>query len=249
MNKRTIEFEVSGDYALFTDPSTKTSGEKFSYPIPTYSALIGIVKQIYWKPTFYWVIDSVRIMNPIRREAKGIKPTFLFPSQKGGKLINNALAYYTYLQDVRYQVKAHYEFNPHHPELRQDWNENKHSAILNRCLKVGGKRPSFLGVSECAADVKPCEFNSGEGYYDHVDRTFDLMFHSFGYPDETGIDEISVSFWKPQMVNGIIHFPKHHECTITRSLHEMKPKEFGHKKNFKKVEELYDEMKKDGDIE
>ena len=29
---------------------------------------------VYWKPTFIWFIDAVRVMNPIQTEVKGIKP-------------------------------------------------------------------------------------------------------------------------------------------------------------------------------
>ena len=71
MHENRIEFEVRGDYALFSDPITRVGGEKFSYQIPTYEALKGIVQSIYWKPTLIWVVDAVRVMNPIQTEAKG----------------------------------------------------------------------------------------------------------------------------------------------------------------------------------
>ena len=51
-----IEYKVYGKYALFTDPLTKTGGEKLSYQVPTYQALKGITESIYWKPTFTWGI-------------------------------------------------------------------------------------------------------------------------------------------------------------------------------------------------
>lgn len=72
--KNSFEFKVSGRFALFTDPLTKTGGEKCSYHIPTYEALKGIAKSVYWKPTFIWVIDKVRIMRCIRTQSKSVKP-------------------------------------------------------------------------------------------------------------------------------------------------------------------------------
>lgn len=45
-----VEFEVYGDYALFSDPITRIGGEKCSYHIPTYEALKGILASVYWKP-------------------------------------------------------------------------------------------------------------------------------------------------------------------------------------------------------
>ena len=41
--RNTIEFEVYGTYALFSDPVMRVGGEKTSYHIPTYEALKGIL--------------------------------------------------------------------------------------------------------------------------------------------------------------------------------------------------------------
>lgn len=119
--RNTIEFEVYGPYALFSDPVMRVGGEKTSYHIPTYEALRGIVESIYWKPTIMWIVDAVRVMNPIQTETKGIRPI----AYNGG----NELAYYTYLKDVRYQVRAHFEINYNHTELKDDRNEYKHHNI------------------------------------------------------------------------------------------------------------------------
>ena len=70
----TIEYEVYGDYALFSDPVVRVGGEKTSYSIPTYEALRGITESIFWKPTISWVIDEIRVMNRIQTETKGIRP-------------------------------------------------------------------------------------------------------------------------------------------------------------------------------
>ncbi len=107
-----VEFAVYGDYALFSDPITRVGGEKCTYQIPTYEAVKGILSSVYWKPTFIWYIDSVRVMNPIRMEVKGMRPI----KYNGG----NDLAYYTYLKNVCYQVRAHFEWNENRPELAGD---------------------------------------------------------------------------------------------------------------------------------
>ena len=98
-----IEFEVSGDYALFTDPLMKLGGEKMTTQIPTYQALKGIAESVYWKPSIIWIIDEVRVINPIRMESKGVRPINL----SGG----NTLANYSYLREVKYQVKANVVIN------------------------------------------------------------------------------------------------------------------------------------------
>lgn len=198
-----IEFEVYGRYALFTDPLTKVGGEKCTMLVPTYQALKGIVESIYWKPTIIWYVDEVRVMNPIRTESKNMRPINLVDEKKP------ALAIYTYLRDVRYRVRAHFEFNENRPEFEQDRNKNKHHNIAKRMVERGGRRDIFLGTRECQGYVVPCKFDEGEGYYDNYgELSLGLMFHGFNYPDETGRDEIGVRFWHVVMKDGRIKFPR-----------------------------------------
>ena len=42
-----VEFQVTGDYALFSDPIMRLGGEKCSYQVPTYEALKGILSSVY----------------------------------------------------------------------------------------------------------------------------------------------------------------------------------------------------------
>lgn len=218
--KNEIQFELFGDYALFTDPLTKIGGEKLSYSIPTYQALKGIVESIYWKPTIMFVIDELRVMKPIQMESKGIRPI-----EYGG---GNTLANYTYLKDVHYQVKAHFEFNMNRPDMTFDRNEGKHFSIMQRSLKAGGRRDIFLGTRECQGYVEPCEFGSGKGYYDEVDAEYPLgtMVHGFNYPDEIGRNQLEVRLWRPVMEKGYIKFPRPEDCLITRPIKEMEAKFF-----------------------
>jgi len=214
-----IEFEVYGKYALFTDPLTKIGGEKLTYSIPTYQALKGIVESIYWKPTILYIIDEVRIMNPIQMESKGIRPI-----EYGG---GNTLANYTYLKDVRYQVKAHFIFNKNRPDLAFDRNEHKHHNILKRCLNAGGRRDIFLGVRECQGYVEPCVFGEGKSFYDDFNEIhFGTMVHGINYPDETGNKKMEIRLWNPVMKNGIIKFPRPDQCIKVREITNMGIKHF-----------------------
>jgi len=214
-----VEFKVSGRYGLFSDPINRIGGEKFSYQIPTYQALKGILESVYWKPTLIWFIDEVRVMNPIKTQSQGIRPV----NFAGG----NTLSIYTYLSNVEYQVKAHFEWNYHRPNLAKDRNENKHYLIAKRMIKAGGRRDIFLGTRECQAYVEPCMFGEGKGAYDdYGDLFFGLMFHGFDYPDETGQDKLIARLWYPKMRNGYIKFLKPDECTIKKELSSMKAKLF-----------------------
>lgn len=229
-----IEFSVSGRCALFTDPLTKIGGEKMSYQVPTYQALKGIVESIYWKPTLIWIIDEVKIMNPIQTESKGIRPI----EYSGG----NTLAYYTYLKDVRYQVKAHFEFNPFRDDLDYDRNEHKHHNIAKRAVIAGGRRDVFLGSRECQAYVEPCSYGEEVGHYDQYpgEIDFGIMVHGLNYPDETGRNVLETRLWRPVMRGGVIKFIRPDECSLVRPIREMTPKQFN-RASMQSVDELYSE--------
>jgi len=209
-----IEFKVYGKFALFTDPLTRIGGEKYSYQIPTYEALKGILSSVYWKPTIIWIIDKTRIIKPIRTQTKNIRPI----NYGGG----NDLAIYTYLADVEYQVQAHFEWNPYREDLLKDRNENKHYFVAKRMVERGGRRDVFLGARECQGYVEPCQFGVGDGFYDdYGELNFDLMFHGFDYPDESHKDKLIARFWRPTMENGVITFFRPDECRIRKQIRKM----------------------------
>ena len=219
-----VEFEVTGDYALFSDPVMRVGGEKSTYQIPTYEALKGILSSVYWKPTFVWMIDAVRIMNPIQTEVKGIRPI----KYHGG----NDLSYYTYLKNCRYRVRAHFEWNENRPELSGDRNENKHHEIAKKMIRKGGRRDIFLGARECQGYVEPCVFDEGEGAYDDREELeFVLMYHGITYADEAYSEEtkgkMTVRFFRPVMKKGIVMFPRPEECPFHKTIGEMEMKAFG----------------------
>lgn len=228
-HRNSIEFKVWSRHALFTDPLTRIGGEKCSYHIPTYEALKGIAKSIYWKPTFIWTIDRVRVVKRIRTQTKGTKPL-----EFGG---GNTLAIYTFLADVEYQVKAHFEWNLFRPELESDRNEPKHHLIAKRMLDRGGRQDIFLGTRDCQGYVEPCEFGSGQGHYDGAgELAYGLTFHGFDYPDETGENKLQARFWRPTMVDGVIHFLPPEQCVMRKFIREMNAKEFVVEKNLVGVE-------------
>ncbi|WP_334074363.1 MULTISPECIES: type I-C CRISPR-associated protein Cas5c [Paenibacillus] len=217
--RNSVEFSVYGDYALFTDPLTKLGGEKLSYQVPTYQAIKGICESIYWKPTILMIVDEIRVMNAIRMESKGVRPI----DYSGG----NTLANYTYLKEVHYQVRCHFEFNMNRPDMAYDRNEHKHHNILMRSVKAGGRRDIFLGTRECQGYVEPCRFGEGDSYYDDYGEIhLGTMVHGINYPDETGRDQLEVRLWQPVMKNGIITFPRPEECPQVRVISEMEPKRF-----------------------
>lgn len=220
--RNSVEFKVWGQYALFSDPITRVGGEKFSYQVPTYEAIKGILESVYWKPSIIWYVDAIRVMNRIQTESKSIKTLRINDGRSD-------LSYYTYLKDVEYQVLAHFEFNKNYQNLKSDWNENKHHNIAKRSIQKGGRRDIFLGVRECQGYVEPCDIGAGEGFYDTY-GVLDLgvMFHGFDYPNESGKNELGRRLWRAKMCNGVIKFPMPEECedSLRQRIKEMQPHTF-----------------------
>lgn len=235
-----VELEVTGDYALFSDPVMRVGGEKTTMQIPTYEALKGILSSVYWKPTFIWYIDAVRIMNRIQTEVKGIRPI----KYSGG----NDLSYYTYLKNCRYRVRAHFEWNENRPELACDRNENKHHEIAKKMIRKGGRRDIFLGSRECQGYVEPCFFEEGTGAYDDLEELgFGLMYHGITYADEAYSEEtkgrMTVNLWRPVMRKGVITYLRPEECPVHKTVREMEIKPFGQEyENFRGIGE-FEEVK------
>jgi CRISPR-associated protein Cas5d len=212
-----VTFKVWGRYALFTDPLTRIGGEKFSYQVPTYEALKGIISSVYWKPTIVWFIDKVRVMKPIRTQTRSAKP---IKYQSSG----NDLSIYTYLSDVEYQVQAHFDWNFKRPDLEHDRNEHKHFCVAKRMIERGGRRDIFLGTRECQGYVEPCKFGESGSYYDNYpgEMSFGLMFHGFDYPDEVEPGNFYARFWEPKMVKGVIEFIFPKVCPVRKFVRLMK---------------------------
>ncbi len=215
-----IQFKVFGRMALFTDPITKIGGEKSSYSIPTYQAMKGIVESIYWKPTIVWIVDEMRVMNEIRTQARGMRP-IKYDSDKP------ELAIYKYLSDVCYEVKAHFEFNMHRPDLEADRDENKHHNIARRMVERGGRRDIFLGTRECQGYVEPVEYGKAESFYQGKGKfPMGTMVHGISYTDETGDGMLRVRLWQPVMEDGVVRFLRPDECTMVREVRQVNARKF-----------------------
>lgn len=107
LNKQEVVLEVWGDFACFTRAEAKV--ERLSYPIPTPSAMRGVLSAIYSKPTeFYWQISRIEVLSPIkfisfkRNEVKKKtdgKTSILVEEERTQRQS-------VVLQDVRYRVYA-----------------------------------------------------------------------------------------------------------------------------------------------
>lgn len=167
MNNR-IKLRVWGKYACFTNPHFP---ERHSYPIPTPSALVGLLESIYWKPEMSWKIHNVHLLNDIQyqtiklNEVKKIQ----FPDKP------------MVVEKNRTQVSTRVLVNPDYiidASIHSIDELTKHMSIFRRRVEKGQCfRDPFLGTSECLAFF---EFPNGQEPV-HITRDFGLMLHSIDY--------------------------------------------------------------------
>lgn len=198
---KTFMLEIRGDFMMNTTPVSKLSCERISYPYPTYSALVGIMNKIYYRPGIVWVIDECRIMNPIMYESIGLlSPAYFLARGKKRPRFN-----YSYLYNVKYQLKVHYELDYHRRDIT--FCNFGHDGAIQRAINNGPENLIYLGKTGCLAYVRPISDWEGKGYYDEETERAELfMFHSFRRVKVRGEYRDEVGFWNAVFQNGYINF-------------------------------------------
>ena len=202
MNKE-IVLEVWGDFACFTDPASKV--ERRSYPVPTPSAVRGILSAVYSKPPeFYWQVTRIEVLKPIRYisfkryEVKStVKDTPIYADEDRTQRQTQAL------RDVRYRITA--EICP---------RPNFQGTVEQLCAQAmrrirGGKtfyQPS-LGLREFVA-----YFEESDGKRQPIQESMDLglmVYDVFDLHDWAVRKKAKpcLSLYHARMEHGVIEVP------------------------------------------
>lgn len=105
MKQYPIEVEIAGDFAMFAKPHAGADGA--SYPVPTFSAVKGMLETICFLPGARIVPIEVGICRPIRFAPRGYNSRYA--AARKSDQIKRATALQrreTVLVDVCYQIKA-----------------------------------------------------------------------------------------------------------------------------------------------
>ena len=133
--------EVWGDFACFAPPYGKV--ERLTYPVPTPSAVRGILSSIYAKKTeFYWQVTQIEVLSPIRymsfqrnelKSAVSAKPdmekSILYTDEERTQRQTQVL------KNVRYRIRARICPRP--------------SYAVKLCVEFGAARHLCSRVSGC----------------------------------------------------------------------------------------------------
>lgn len=230
---------VEGDYACFTRPEMKV--ERVSYDVPTPSALVGMLKSIYWKPAIRYVIDKIVVFSPIqfmnvrRNEVKDKLPLSAVNGQM--KDASKDISIYSdesrtqraslLLKNVRYGVEFHFEMTGIQSD-HDDESKEKHFNIMKRRLEKGCHfRTPCLGCSEFPvrrielvenfplSEIAPEILAMGDTDFGFM--LYGMKFRDGGIPvngdwkHPVFSDSAEALFYRPHMVGGIIDVKKYAE--------------------------------------
>lgn len=199
-----FKFEVWGDYACFTRPELKV--ERVSYDFITPSAARGIIESVFWKPEIKYIIDEIKVINPIKFD--NIRRNEISSKQSKNKksisiIEDRTQRAATILKDVHYIITAHFEMTG--KATKEDATPDKYINIINRRLRKGQCfNTPYLGTREFSCSkFKIIENNEVESEAIDITQDFGLMLYDMDF-DLTDGYLATPTFFRAIMRSGVI---------------------------------------------
>lgn len=194
-----VSIRVSGEGALYTRSEFKA--ERMTYPVPTPSAVRGILEAVYWHPQFTWRVREIRVLNEVKTFSilRNEVNSRMSPQSDGlcadqDRSQRHAVC----LRDVDYVFKA--EVVPH----AGTESAQKHRDIFERRVARGQchHRP-VLGTREFAA-----EFGSADGAPDPIAWSEKLGHMLWDVDFSRGRQPYAPLYFLAEVVDGVVAVPR-----------------------------------------
>ncbi|WP_326693254.1 MULTISPECIES: type I-C CRISPR-associated protein Cas5c [unclassified Streptomyces] len=187
--------ETWGDFACFTRPELKA--ERVSYQVMTPSAAEGLLRAIFWKPQFQYVIRRIEVLEPIRwMLVRRNEVQSVISPQRVKALRAGAAERYDVeedrdqrstmgLRDVRYRIHAQIVVDPKARAGSGKYpaaSEEKYRDQLRRRVERGAcfSQP-FFGCREFTAHFGAAEVERRPIAHS---EEFGVMLHSIAYTSQ-----------------------------------------------------------------
>ena len=169
--KDEVCLEVWGDFACFAPPYSKV--ERLTYPVPTPSAVRGILSAVFSKPVeFYWQVTQIEVLNPIRYmsfQRNEVKSTVSMKSDLEKSILytdgDRTQRQTQVLKDVRYRIYARICPRPEYTGSL----EQLYFQALRRIRDGKAFMQPCLGMREFV-----CYFEESDGTRPPIDVSMDL---------------------------------------------------------------------------
>lgn len=203
MTTRSKQFaiKISGDSAVFTNPVNKPS--RYSYPIITPTAAVGIFECIFWDKNIKWIIDEIQIIKPIQYGESILVNEW--NSKVTSQIIEQSYSqkhrtqcYITPLKDVEYIVKAHFvHVNP----FCKPRSIIRYTKKINKRLKTNTPwKRAYLGCAGLLAEISP--INGTE-----IPIQESINYENMIWYVKHDKKNTRIYFYNANMINGVIKVP------------------------------------------
>jgi CRISPR-associated protein Cas5d len=208
--KNSFAVHFFGERACFTNIA---AGGRYSYPIPSYSALIGMVESIYWKPQMRYVLTKLSVLSPIKYStitrneiAKKQLPDYKVKVDRKYSIHHNQetekkQVLTSFLVDVSYVIEGYVESLIVDKSSKEYYDDvQKHISMVTRRIEKGQcYRHPYGGCSEFPLYFK--EVN--ENYTPiNVSKDFGFMPKFIDFSNEKRL----MTPIQMTMANGVIQF-------------------------------------------
>ena len=202
--------EIKGKRALFTRPELKV--ERYSYDVPTPSAILGILKAVYWKPEMDYKIKKIVVINEPKFESimtnsfdTAMDPGNAVSNLKNGTVKSVYRKDHSSPRSMHVLVDVHYvvEFDIvlTHTATSEDDCVEKHIGIFSRRIQKGQSfTEPCLGVKEFPCDLRLITEKEIPVSNNHGIAHLGTMLHHIDYSG----NKPRPIFYKPVMRNGVI---------------------------------------------
>lgn len=210
---RDIVLYIIAPMACFCPPDFRV--ERYSYDVPTPSAIRGVLNAIYGKPQeFYWQVKRIEVMNPIRRfrymanEIKNVLGTDFKPIDTSLSE-NHTQTTYNMLLDVKYRVTANIiSLLPDVPNHQ----ENIEDQAIRRIRKGQCYHQPYLGMKHCPAFFEPADMLAVP-----IPETRPLGHMTYDtYVPYKAKSDFCPTMYSPVMINGVIEVPPYDDPFVIK---------------------------------
>lgn len=223
MNQRKFCLELGADYGCFTRPELRV--ERYSYDVITPSAARACFEAIFWKPRFFWTIERIEVLSPIKfiPATRNELIDFSYPVCINEKrTIRSAMI----LHRPRYRIHATMQLNDDlcyfkHGErhLLEDRGEtiDKFAEIFKRRMEKGQFRHiPYFGLREFSVNhmtlIEDIETARKERPPIDETRPLGIMLYGIDYGDGRP-ESVKPLFFNALMNHGVIEVPPRSEVS------------------------------------
>ena len=217
-----ITFDTWGAFACFTQSSAKV--ERVTYPVPTPSAIRGLISSIYNKPEeMYYQIKKIEVMKPIQYidiKRNEIRSKIKNPDNIIYTSEDRTQRHSLILKNVYYRITSDVIVRDSTSERVTVGSVKK--QILDRIEKGKCFRQPYFGMKEFMAffslpdeSIKPIDESMDLGImvYDVfiISNTEKLNTNKKQYNADKVVRR---SFYHPNMINGVISVPEYESFEV-----------------------------------